>query len=265
MIKRIYLCVLIALWRLFFCFFVLCVIEYIEKEIDQMYSGVHTTEDVMKEYLIQGCNLDKYGIPELKATNIPTIEETIDFGASTSRRTRNHKKLNVNFYVSDNVFTRFWNNPDKYIKGHLDCFGSVISPDFSIVTGEKGMPFAMNLWNKYRNHALAYYMDLMGITVIPSVSILDKDNWDFGFSALPKHSVLACCTNGRVRSKASRMEFCEGFYEMCDRLDPLRVVLFGYVPDELKSPVEIINMKTRNQKINEEFKEKREESNGDKY
>ena len=30
-----------------------------------MYEGFHTSEDVMREYLIQGSNLDKYGVPEL--------------------------------------------------------------------------------------------------------------------------------------------------------------------------------------------------------
>lgn len=32
---------------------------------ESMYEGFHTTEDVMREYLIQGANLDEYGVPEL--------------------------------------------------------------------------------------------------------------------------------------------------------------------------------------------------------
>lgn len=224
-----------------------------------MYEGFHTAEDVMREHLIQGANLDKYGVPELYPINVSHGDDSVDFGESFNRRIRNHKQLNVNFYVNDNVFTRLWNNPDKYIE-HLRCFHSVIAPDFSISTGRTGMPFAMNLWNKYRNHALAWYMTVQGIKVIPSVSILDKDNWDWGFSGLPKRSILACCTNGRVRSKAARLEFCEGFYEMCNRLEPLRVIVVGHIPEELNSPVEILNYKTRNQKINEKMEEKR---NGD--
>lgn len=224
-----------------------------------VYEGFHTAEDVMREYLIQGAILGKYGVPELYPINVSPIDDSVDFGESFNRRIRNYKQLNVNFYVNDNVFTRLWNNPDKYIE-HLRCFHSVIAPDFSISTGKTGMPFAMNLWNKYRNHALAWYMTVQGIKVIPSVSILDRDNWDLGFSGLPKHSVLACCTNGRVRSKAARLEFCEGFYEMCNRLEPLRVIIVGHIPEELNSPVEILNYKTRNQKINEKMEEKR---NGD--
>lgn len=32
---------------------------------ESMYEGFHTTEDVMREYLIQVANLDEYGVPEL--------------------------------------------------------------------------------------------------------------------------------------------------------------------------------------------------------
>lgn len=225
-----------------------------------MYEGIHTTEDTMREYLIQGANLDEYGIPKIYPTNISSMDDTIDFSQSFNCRIKDHKKLNVNFYVHDKAFERIWNNTDRYTE-HLKCFHSVIAPDFSISTGLTGMPFAMNLWNKYRNHALAWYMTVQGINVIPSVSILDRDNWDWGFSALPKRSVLSCCTNGRVRAKAARLEFCEGFYEMCERLEPLRVIIVGHIPDELNSPVEVISLKSRNQKFNEEMREK----NGNKH
>lgn len=223
-----------------------------------MYEQIHTAGDVMKEYLIQGANLGLFGIPELKPINVSSMADTIDFGESFNCRIKDHKKLNVNFYVRDNVFERLWNNTDRYID-HLKCFHSVIAPDFSISTGKTGMPLVMNLWNKYRNHALAWYLTVQGIKVIPSVSILDKDNWDWGFAGLPKHSILACCTNGRVRAKASRLEFCEGFYEMCNRLEPLKVILVGQIPDELNSPVKIINYKTRNQKVNDEMERRKNE------
>lgn len=217
-----------------------------------MYGGIHTAFDVMKEFLIAGAELEpEYGIPILPAVNLRPAD-TVDFGESFSRKIKNHRELNCNFYVDDNVFQRFWNNPDKYLE-HLKCFHSVMSPDFSIAVGQSGMPFALNLYNHYRNHALGWYMHMNGIKVIPSVSIPDKNNYEWCFTGVPKHSTLSVCTNGRIRAKASRIEFREGFYEMCDRLEPLRVVIVGRIPDEFNSLVEIINLKTRNQKINEEF------------
>lgn len=217
-----------------------------------MYDGIHTAFDVMKEFLIAGAELEpQYGIPILPAVNLHP-SDTVDFGERFSRKIKKHREVNCNFYVDDNVFQRFWNNPDKYIE-HLKCFHSVMSPDFSIAVGRSGMPFALNLYNHYRNHALGWYMHMNGIKVIPSVSIPDKNNYEWCFTGMPKYSTLSVCTNGRIRAKASRIEFCEGFYEMCDRLEPLRVVIVGRIPDELNSPVEIINLKTRNQKINEKF------------
>ena len=47
-----------------------------------MYDGFHTSEDIMREYLIQGSNLDKYGVPELFPINVSPATDSYDFGAS---------------------------------------------------------------------------------------------------------------------------------------------------------------------------------------
>ena len=135
-----------------------------------MYNDIHTAFDVMKEFLIIGAELDgKYQIPILPPCNFDYYpEDSIDFEESFSRKIKNHRKLNVNFYIDDTKFTRLWNNPDKYLN-HLKCFHSVTMPDFSISTGYRGMPFALNIFNKYRNHAIAWYLHMNDIAVIPSV------------------------------------------------------------------------------------------------
>ena len=220
-----------------------------------MYNNINTAFDVMKEFLIQGCELDgKYQIPMIPACNLDYMpEDSIDFEESFSRKIKNHRKINVNFYIDDVKFTRLWNNPDKYLE-HLKCFHSVTMPDFSICTGDSGMPLALNIYNKYRNHALAWYLHMNGINIVPSVPILDKDNLDWCFDGLPKNSILSVCTNGRVRSKAARLEFCDGFKAMCDRLEPTCVWIVGKIPDELNTDVSIVNYQTRNQRINERMK-----------
>ena len=220
-----------------------------------MYNNINTAFDVMKEFLIQGCELDgKYQIPMIPVCNLDYLpEDSIDFEESFSRKIKNHRKLNVNFYIDDTKFTRLWNNPDKYME-HLKCFHSVTMPDFSISTGSSGMPFALNIYNKYRNHAIAWYLYMHDITVIPSVPIADKDSYDWCFDGLPKHSILSVCTNGRVRAKASRIEFCYGFKVMCERLEPKRVIIVGRIPDELNADIPITNFQTRNQRINERMK-----------
>lgn len=219
-----------------------------------MNDHINTSFDVMKEYMVIGAEFDgKYQIPKILPCNTDAIaNDTVDFGESFSRKIKNHRDLCINFYVDDCKFTRIWNNPDNYIE-HLKCFHSVIMPDFSISTGVYGMPFALNIYNKYRNHALGYYLQKNGITVIPSVSIADEKNYEWCFDGIPKHSVLSISTNGRMKSKESRMEFCKGFTAMQDRLDPIHVIIIGKIPDELETIVPITNYMTRNQKINQYF------------
>ena len=220
-----------------------------------MYDGYHTAFDVMKEFLILGSELyGKYQIPIIPACNLTRDpKDSIDFEESFNKKIKNHKNLNVNFYIDDCKFLRVWNSPDKYIE-HLKCFHSVCSPDFSIATGESGMPFALNIYNKYRNHALAWYLHMKGIKIVPSVGIADKESYEWCFDGYEKGGVVSVCTNGRVKAKASRLEFCEGFKYMCEKLEPTKVIIVGRIPDELNTEISLINFSTRNQRINEKFK-----------
>lgn len=212
------------------------------------YDRISTAFDVMKEFLIAGSELTELGFPILPSVNIRP-EDTVDFEESFSRKLKGHRKLNVNFFIDDYKFTRLENSPDRYIE-HLKCFHSLCGLDFSIDTQ---MSLVMQMYNKYRSMALGWYLYMQGIQVIPNVNIMPYKGREWLLDGIPKRSTLCCCTNGRIRARAARLEFCEGFYEMCDRLEPLRVVIVGRLPDELNSPVEIINLKTRNQRINEQL------------
>ena len=120
----------------------------------------HTAYDVMREYMIEGAELDgPYQFPMMPRYTGRPGTDTVDFKDSFDRRIKNHRDLTVNFYIHDNEFEKIWNCPDKYIE-HLKCFNSVIAPDFSMAVGENGMPFAMNIWQKYRNHAIAHYLQI---------------------------------------------------------------------------------------------------------
>ena len=59
-----------------------------------MYEGFHTAEDVMRGYLIQGSNLDEYGVPDLYPINVSHMDDTIDFSESFNCRIKNHRKIN---------------------------------------------------------------------------------------------------------------------------------------------------------------------------
>lgn len=219
----------------------------------ERYKRYSTANDVMKEFLIYGAELTELGFPKLiPVQTYPT--DTIDFRAGLSRTFKGHHKTNCNFYIDDEKFLSLENNVDKYLN-HLKSFQSLCGIDFTIDTQ---MPLIMQMNNKYRSMALDWYLTLQGITVIPNVNIIPYKGLEWLLEGIPKRSTVCCSTNGRVRSKGARKEFCEGFYEMCDRLEPTRVVIVGILPDELDSPVEIINLKNRAQKMNERYSKRAE-------
>lgn len=214
----------------------------------ERYTRYSTANDVMKEFLIYGAELTEMGFPKLLPVQAyPT--DTIDFRSGLARTFKGHHGMNCNFYVDDEKFNSLWVSPDKYLD-YLKLYQSVCGLDFSIDTQ---MPLVMQYWNKYRSMALDWYLTLNGITVIPNVNIIPYEGREWLLDGIPKYSTVCCSTNGRVRSKGAREEFCQGFYEMCENLEPTRVVVVGILPDELDSPVEIINFKTRGQKINDKF------------
>ncbi len=210
----------------------------------ERYTRYSTANDVMKEFLIYGAELTEMGFPILPAVQAAPAD-TIDFRAGLIRTFKGHHGMNCNFYVDDEKFNSLWVSPDKYLD-YLKLYQSVCGLDFSIDTQ---MPLVMQYWNKYRSMALDWYLTLNGITVIPNVNIIPYKGREWLLDGLPKYSTISCSTNGRVRSKAAREEFCEGFYEMCEILEPTRVVVVGILPDELDSPVDIINFENRAQKM----------------
>ena len=216
--------------------------------MEERYTRYSTANDVMKEFLIYGAELTEMGFPKL----LPVQEhptDTIDFRAGLNRSFKGHHGTSCNFYIDDEKFLALENNVDKYLN-YLKLFQCVLGLDFSIDTQ---MPLVMQYWNKYRSMALDWYLTLQGITVIPNVNIIPYKDREWLLDGLPKRSTVCCSTNGRVRSKRAREEFCEGFYDMCERLEPTRVVVVGILPDELDSNVEIINLRNKNQKVREVY------------
>lgn len=212
------------------------------------YTRYSTANDVMKEFLIYGAELTDMGFPILPAVQM-TPSGTIDFRSGLNRSFKDHHNTSCNFYIDDEKFLALENNVDKYLN-YLKLFKCVLGIDFTIDTQ---MPLIMQFFNKYRSMALDWYLTLQGITVIPNVNIIPYKGREWLLDGLPKRSTVCCSTNGRVRSKGAKEEFCEGFYEMCEMLQPTRVVVVGMIPQELNSPVDIINLENRATKKNKEL------------
>ena len=181
----------------------------------------NTVKDTMNEKYIYGAEkVGKFGFPQLKTTSVIPENRAVPFHIATKEK--NPRKSTCHFFEDDYQFERVWKDCDRYIP-ILRNFKAVCTPDFSAYLD---MPMAMQIWNRYRNRALAYYMWLNDVNIIPTVGWSNRESYDWCFDGLPKYSTLAVSTNGCF-SKEGKECYRNGFKEMCRRLEPNRVVIVG--------------------------------------
>lgn len=188
---------------------------------------------------------------------IPLIESTFDSIPERLVLFSNLKKTTetnqwVHFYTDDRRFECIWKNPSMYV-GRLQKFDGIISPDFSIY---RDMPLSMQVYNTYRNHALAHWFSTKGIKVIPNVRWGDNRSYDFCFSGIQPNSIVAIGSNGCINSKSDIEYFRQGFEEMNRRLSPHTILVYGPTPnvvfDRYKSSgVQIISFPCEMQRVHQ--------------
>lgn len=89
------------------------------------------------------------------------------------------------------------------------------------------MPLPVQIYNEYRRRALAYFWQTNGIEVISTISFSTPETYNFCFSGLPKHSVIATSTVEVCRREESRKTFIDRMTEAIKRLEPSDVILYG--------------------------------------
>lgn len=184
--------------------------------------------DVFNSWLVHGARfVGKYEFPLLKKTT-DIAKRAIPF--HEANRTRDREQW-IHFYIDDYRFERVWNNPKRYLS-ILKAYKGVISPDFSVYMD---MPLSMQIWNTYRNRALAFWMQSNGIKVIPNVQWGDERTYEFCFDGIPKSSTVAISTNGCIQNKIDRYYFAKGLAKMVEELKPDTIVNYSYTPNDIFS------------------------------
>lgn len=179
-------------------------------------------------------NADKFLFSGEGKYNIPQIEPVTEYPQGDfipmnyAKTEKKPESKNVHCFVEDYQFVRYWNQPDKYIKG-LQKFRSVCSPDFSTYTD---MPLAMQIYNHYRKHWLAAYWKLHGMTVYPTISWSTPDRYEWCFDGEPVGGIVAVSSVGTQKHAESKRLFLQGYEEMMKRLSPSWVIFYGNVPQE---------------------------------
>ena len=199
--------------------------------------------------LLEDCKINNnYGIPSVNATQV-IPSKLVAFNECLN--IRNQPDYFVHFYIADYQFERIGNAPGRYLDVLRRCAG-VIAPDFSMYLD---MPRAMQIYNHYRNQALASYFQRQGIVVIPNISWSDSDSFSWCFAGQPQNSVVAVSTNGCMNGY-SLLHFVDGYLEMQKRLKPSKVIIYGQVPDDLQDEKNIIQFTSKLQRLKEIQKEK---------
>lgn len=185
--------------------------------------------DVFKAWMVSGAEFEgAYELPVLELCNTKP-SSAIPFDRALKTTVKNQW---IHFYIDDRKFECVWNNPKAYLE-RFRAFEGIISTDFSLY---RDMPLSMQIWNTYRNRAIAYWLQSNGVNVIPNVRWGDERTYEFCFDGIPKNGTVAISTNGCIQRKADREYFKQGLEEMVNRLTPKVIVNYSCTPDDIFQP-----------------------------
>ena len=196
--------------------------------------------DVFKSGLVEGAHFSPvYEFPLLKRA-IYKPEKAIPFDRATRSTMYDHW---IHFYIHDSQFERIWNNPKQYLS-LLKRFAGVITPDFSLY---RALPLAMQIWNTYRNRAIAYWLQSNGVNIVPNIRWGDERTYPFAFEGIEQGGTVAVSTNGCIQKKIDCDYFSKGLACMVETLRPKTIVNYSYAPADIfgtyeKQGIEIIQI-----------------------
>ena len=196
-----------------------------------VYNGFSTDYDTMHEVYLQGAELeDRFGFPILDPVFVKP-ENSI----SLPKSIKNIKTKNtiVHCYVEDSYLEPVWKDARRYVDNLL-YYPCMVMPDLTVTAF---MPPAMQVWNRFRNMALARYFCDLGITVVPSLGVLSDKDSDFMLYGMPEDSTVAVSTKGRLRKKEEHKLFMSGLYHVLDIIKPRNLLMFGSIPSDWTEPL----------------------------
>ena len=190
----------------------------------------------------------EYGIPQIKGVDFIEPVEWISFNMLNS-----YKKpgaFGVHHFIDDYQFEREWTQIDRQIP-RLQRATYVTSPDFSLYVD---FPKALQIWNHYRKHWIGAYMEMQGISVIPTIAWSDESSFEWCFDGEPTHKPVAVSTVGVMASKETKEAFLLGYNAMIERLKPTQILYYGQVIDELKDDPTLIPIESFGEQMKKRLK-----------
>ena len=166
--------------------------------------------------LVKGADFDGiFEIPIIKAPEILAIPKAMVPFSKRDKVTPSH--FAVCEYENDIEFADLLRNPNEYVK-EFKKYQAVISPDASLYWDA---PFATQVVNKYRNHAIGYYLQKKGVYVIPNVRWGDERTYTtclfsqpLAFLGVEKHSIVSIGSYGVIKTALEKQHFKAGLKAM---------------------------------------------------
>ena len=177
-------------------------------------------------------NLDEITFEGVGPYDMPVIQpeqyiHTEFIGFNYAKGCKDRSNYGVHFFLDDYQFERVWSQLKRYTE-MLSQFQAILSPSFSLYTD---WPKAVQIWNMYRRHYVAAYMQLYGVKVYPTIMWSDTDSFKWCFDGEPVHSCVAVESLGTQKHDFSKKMFMKGYDAMLERLQPETILFYGKIPE----------------------------------
>lgn len=135
----------------------------------------------------------------------------------------------VHFFVHDKKFRNVIINPQTYV-GKFMNLGAILTPDLTL-TAE--MPRWVRLQRTHLSRCVGAYFLSRQLNVIPTLRWVELSDLDFVAEGIPQGSVFAVGAYGNARDSKSRSIFETGLSELVDILNPVGVIIYGSIREEV--------------------------------
>ncbi len=185
-------------------------------------------DDGFQAYLTEGATFTGApGIPMLMDLNNTQVPK--DMVPFSKAKTCANKRQYVHFYMHDREFSRVLTATDQYLD-LLKLYDGVITPDCTMAIGQAP---CLQQTNTYMNRAVGFYLQKNGIPVIPNVRWSDESSFEYCFLGVPRGAMVSVSTHGCITSKDERRMFKIGLGAMLEVIQPRRVLVHGYMPEDI--------------------------------
>lgn len=212
--------------------------EFIDEELEHEKNQEDTQRKVSNILNLDNAQYEgvgKYDIPEISPIyELSEIKEWIGFNYVLSDNNPEGKA--VHFFIDDYQFERVWNNPNRYVD-KLRQYAVVCSPDFSPY-GD--MPLATQIFNHYRKHWVAKYLQDRGVNIIPTIRCsTDERSLEFYLDGEPKEGIVIISSMWTNTEETLEI-FKREYKQMYDTLKPKKIFLYGKMIDGLEGNIEVV-------------------------